>query len=264
LPTVFNGFELDLYGDIMSNYQLLNNIEHADLRIVTDHGPQYGDDLQYVMTFPLEFRRAQAHYPIFFQKDANTGRFFPLLLLGFEARQNLFLTEDGWDASYVPLSIRRHPFVIGFQETSGQVEDRQAVITIDVDSPRVSRTEGEPLFLDHGGSSGYLTTMTEILEDIQLGLEMNDEFVDALSGLDLIESVNLEIKLQDGASRQLLGLYTINEDKLADLSGDDIARLHSTGHLQSIYMILASLSCFSTLITRRNQQPDIEALSDVG
>ena len=248
----------------MANYQLLNNVEHAELKVIADRGEKYGDSIQYVMTFPLEFRRAQAHYPIFFQKDADTGRFFPLLLMGFEAGENLFLQDGQWDAPYVPLGIRRHPFVIGFQQASDPTEEKQAVITIDVESPRVSKTEGEPLFLPHGGTSDFLVNMTEILEDIQIGLEMNDEFIDIISELDLIETVNMEVGLNDGSARQLLGLYTINEDKVAELGAEQLARLHLGGHLQSIYMVQASLSSFTALIERRNQLLEPDKLSNAG
>ena len=41
-------------------------------------------NVKYVMTFPFEFRNIQSCYPIFFQKDASSGKFFPLALFGFD------------------------------------------------------------------------------------------------------------------------------------------------------------------------------------
>lgn len=237
----------------MPSYEMLNNVEHKDVRIVTQRSAATGDSVQFVMTFPLEFRRAQGHYPIFLQKDPKTGQFYPIILLGFEQGENLFLGPDGWVPSYVPMSILRGPFLIGYQNNADHPEGRQAVITINMDSPLVTREEnGQPLFLEHGGSAPYLENLTALLEDIQVGLEMNEPFVSALTERDLIESVTMSITLKDGAERQLLGLYTINEDRLNTLDGEALESLHKAGHLQSVYMLMASHSNFNGMVERRN------------
>jgi hypothetical protein len=230
----------------MPNYELLNNIDHKDVKVITERSARYGDNVHFVMTFPTEFRRIQSSYPIFFQKDANTGKFFPLALLGFE--------EKGWDANYVPLMIQRHPFLIGYQEDSEAPEGKRPVVSIDMDSPRISDTEGEPVFLPHGGTSEFLTTMTSVLEDIQVGHQMNEAFINALLEFDLIESVSMEIELNDGSKRQLLGLYTINEERLDRLDGEALGKLQELGFLLPVYMVLASLSSFRTLIDKRNER----------
>lgn len=238
----------------MPNYQMLNNVEHQNVRIITDRSAAYGDNVHFVMTFPIEFRRVQSCFPIFFQKDANNGKFFPLALLGVEEGQNLFLGESGWDADYVPLMIQRHPFLIGYQQDAEADDGKRAVISIDMDSPRISESDGEPLFLPHGGTSDFLAAMTSILEDIQYGHQMNEEFVNALLEFDLIESVAMEVELNNESKRQLLGLYTINEDRLEQLDGEALGKLHSKHYLLPIYMILASLSCFRTLIDKMNER----------
>ena len=237
----------------MARYEMLNNVEHRDLRVMTRRSAATGDAVQFVMTFPLEFRRAQAHFPIFFQKDPNTGKFFPIILLGFEQGENLFLGPEGWETPYVPMSILRGPFLIGYQESHDHEEGKQAVITVNMESPLIT-TEGEGarLFLEHGGTSDYLENITELLEDIQAGLDMNKSFIQALEDFNLIESVALNVTLNNGAERQLVGLYTINEERLNQLDGEALAALHTGHHLQSIFMVLASHSNFSKLIDRRN------------
>lgn len=238
----------------MPNYELLNNVDHKNIRVLTKRSPALGDNVHFVMTFPLEFRRVQSCYPIFFQKDANTGKFFPLALLGFEAGENLFLEEGKWDADYIPLMIRRHPFVIGYQQDDSAPEGKSMVVSIDMESPRVSQTDGEPLFLEHGGNSDFLASMTALLEDIHIGHQINAEFVEALVEFDLIETVSMEIELNDGSKRQLLGLYTINEERLEQLDGEALAKLHNRKFLFHIYMVLASLSSFRTLIDKKNAE----------
>ena len=98
----------------MSNYAILNNTVHRDLKVITELGEAYGSNVMHAMTFPMEFRDVQSCYPILFCKDPESGQFYPTALFGFEKNQNLFLNEEGWDASYIPMMIKRHPFLIGF------------------------------------------------------------------------------------------------------------------------------------------------------
>ena len=75
----------------MTHHVLLNNVDHKDLRVITTRSARYGDDVMYAITFPSEFRNIQANYPLVFRKNAQ-GQFEPTALLGFQERQNLFLT----------------------------------------------------------------------------------------------------------------------------------------------------------------------------
>lgn len=237
-----------------NNYVLLNNVEHNNLKVITERSAELGDDVHFAPTFPLEFRQVQSCYPIFFRKDGNTGEFLPIALFGFEPRENLYLNDAGWDAHYVPLMIQRQPFVIGRQEVAGEGDTTRAVVSIDLNSPRVSETKGEPLFLEHGGNSDFLMSMTEMLETLRLANEMSAGFVKAMLDLDLIEAVTMQVELKDGSKHELLGYYTINEEKLQELDGQVLADLHSNRYLESIYMILSSLSCFRILIEKKNEK----------
>ena len=99
----------------MSNFAILNKTAHKDTKVITDRSADLGDKVKFVMTFPLEFRNVQSNYPIFFIKDGDTGQFYPIALFGFEKDENLFLSDAGWDASYIPMMVKRQPFLIGFQ-----------------------------------------------------------------------------------------------------------------------------------------------------
>ena len=55
------------------------------------------------------------------------------MLFGFAEAENLFVTDDGWDARYVPLTILRQPFLIGFQESfEAGVPQRTPVVHVDL------------------------------------------------------------------------------------------------------------------------------------
>ncbi|MDH3612768.1 MAG: SapC family protein [Gammaproteobacteria bacterium] len=237
----------------MANHVLLNNVDHKSLRVIKTRSAAYGDDVMCTMTFPNEFRSIQAHYPIVFSKEPESGKFQALALFGFEDKENLFLEEDGWDATYIPLTIERQPFLIGFQQKSagGEVA-QQTVIHIDMDSPRISETDGERVFLEHGGYTEYLNRINTVLGAIHNGFDGNEAFIDALLANELLESFTLDVELNDGTEYRLSGFFTVDEEKLRSLDGETLERLSRDGHLLPIYMVVASMSNFRDLIQRRN------------
>lgn len=230
----------------MSNNVLLNNVDHRDLRVRVGHGAALGDAVMFAPTFPEEFRSVQAHYPIVFQRNA-AGGFHPLALFGLQEGSNLFLQGDRWDATYVPLSVQRQPFLIG---ASGE----ERLIHIDLDHPRVSSVEGEVLFRDYGGTTDFLEHVRSVLLALHDGIVATPAFIDALLRHGLLESFVLDIKLDDGSDNRLAGFHTIDEARLHALEGTALERLSRDGHLLPIYMVLASLSRFRDLIERMNQR----------
>jgi hypothetical protein len=239
----------------MAKHELLNNIDHKDLKIVTTRSADYGDDVMWALTFAAEFRSVQSHYPIFFRKDSSSGKFHAVAMFGFEGKENLFLADDRWDAAYVPLSVERQPFLIGYQRSSDtDPADQQMVIHIDMESPRVGHDDGEPVFKAHGGLTPYLERINSILLMIHEGLENDARFIEAILAIGLLEPFTLDVELKDGSKNRLSGFYTIDEDKLRMLDGDTLAKLNSASHLMPIYMVVASMSKIRDLIDRRNSR----------
>lgn len=230
----------------MSHPVLLNNIDHQNLRVATEHSAAYGDDVMFAITFPAEFRDVQSHYPIVFRKSADAVSFEALALFGFQDGENLFLGPDGWDAAYVPLAIERQPFLIG-------VNGDELMVHVDLDNPRISAAGGEPVFLPHGGTTEYLERINSVLAALHHGLQAAPAFMAALLEHELLESFVIDIELNDGSQHRLSGFYTINEERLAGLSGAAVERLHKAGHLQAIYMVIASMGNFRALIERKNR-----------
>lgn len=231
----------------MPNPVPLNNVDHKDLRVITHRSVKYSDSrLAFVPTFPTEFRNVQAYYPIVFRKSNDGTTFESVVLMGFENGENLFLRSDGWDAPYMPLMIERLPFLIGRNGS-------EFTMHIDLDSPRVSTTEGEPLFLPYGGTTPFLERMDMVLSAIHQGMEIAPAFISTLLEHDLLESFVFDIELNDGAKNRLSGFYTINEPKLAQLDGVALEKLNKLGYLQPIYMVVASLSNFRDLVERKNR-----------
>jgi hypothetical protein len=231
----------------MPNTVLLNNVDHKDLRVITQRGAEYGDNVSFALTFPSEFRALQSHYPIVFRKTGDGTSFEAIAVLGFVDGENLFLERGRWDATYIPLTIDRLPFLIG---RNGD----ELMVHVDLDHPRVSRSAGEPVFLQYGGNTEFLEGVTRKLMDIHEGLQSAPAFMSALVSLELLEPFVLDIELDDGSQNRLAGFYTVNEERLAALDGATLERLNRAGYLQAIYMVVASLNNFRDLIDRKNRR----------
>ena len=237
----------------MADFALLNNVDHQDVRIITERSARYGDDVMQVLTFPFEFRNVQAFYPILFQQDANGG-FFPVALFGFEEKENLFLDADGWHAGYVPAMVRREPFLIGFQDSKEPGNPgRTRVLSLDMAHPRVSNDAGEALFQPLGGRTPFLEEAADLLETIYAGIEHNKAFTRALAEQDLIEAVTLEVELKDGSRHQLIGYHCLNEEKVQALSGGTLGEFNREGFLAPMFMALASMANIQRLVELKNQ-----------
>lgn len=237
----------------MPNHVMLDNVAHKDLRIITTRSARYGDNVASTGVFPTEFRRVQAEYPIVFRKSSTAEHFEAAAMLGLADGENLFLRDDEWNARYVPLTIQRQPFLIGFQaQAEGGVPVEEPVVHIDMDSPRVSESEGEPVFLEHGGISPFLEHINMVLGAIHDGHQYNVGFSQALQQHQLLEPFALEVELNDGNKFRLAGFHTIHEEKLNALDGDALADIHAQGYLEHIYMAMASIANFSALIERKN------------
>lgn len=235
------------------NFALVNKEEHQDLRIDTRRSAELGDNVQLAMTIPNEFRNVQSTYPILFRKSGDS--FMPVALFGFEKDENLFLSESGWDASYIPTMIRKEPFLIGTQG-GGKDEDEARVLSLDLDSPRVNKEKGEAMFGALGEMTEFLEGQAAMLESIYAGHRQNELFVQALQNEDLLESVTFDITLKDGSRNSLLGFYTINEEKVPELSAETLHLMNRNDLLLPLFMVLASMSNVQRLIELKNRTLD--------
>lgn len=232
----------------MTQHAVLDSLAHRNLRVHTRSSVALGDAVMACLAMPGEFRRVQAHYPIVFRRDLETGKFTALALFGFENGENLFLTDAGWDATYKPLAQAVQPFLIG-QGASGVPQ-----VHVDLASPRlVARgDEGVLLFDEAGNPSPLLDKVAQDLGDLDEAHRASAAFFEALERHGLLEPFTLEVPLDDGSRHSLVGFHTVNEEKLRTLAGDALGELQADGHLLPLFMAVASVGRFSDLIARKN------------
>ena len=239
----------------MARYELLNNVTHKDLRVATGFGPEFGDDVGMVPAFPSEFAELQREYPIFLKKGPGEDEWQSVALLGFEQRENLFLRDGRWNASYLPGAAAKGPFLIGFQEQHVDGEAiMEPVVHVDVEHPRVGRAEGEPLFLPHGGNTPYLEHVAGILRGIHDGSTFGKRMFAALDAAGLVEPVSLDVQLDAQHRVAVGGLHGIARERLASLDAAALFELNRAGYLEGAYLMLASLHNVRRLMAEKQRR----------
>ena len=234
-----------------SQHAILTAEAHRDLAIRTERAAALGDAQMCCITVPTEFRAVQGTYPILFRLSDTRDRFTALAMFGFENGENLFLDGDRWDARYRPLAMEIQPFLIGGSAT----HEGPGQVHIDLSSPRISATkEGTRLFDELGQPTPYLDRIAGQLGMLDEGYRAAPAFFAALQRYDLLEPFTLDVTLDDGARNRLVGFHIIDEDRLAALDGAALADLHAGGHLEPMYMAIASLAHLGDLVDRRNRR----------
>ncbi len=235
----------------MTNHVILNNVAHRELRVKQGFSAEYGDNVMCTLAIPSEFRNLSGDFPIFFHLNPETQQYMPMAMFGFQQWENLFLDGERWDSGYVPLMMRRGPFLIGLQQAQ-EGGEKHMVISVDTDDPRVGEV-GESLFTPFGDNSEYLESIVEVMQAIDQGQRAIEEFTAALLEHDLIEPFALNVTLNNGQQHRLDGFHTIHEEKLRDLDGEVLADFSRRGILHAAYMMLASMANIPDLIMRKNR-----------
>ena len=226
--------------------ELLNNVDHHDLRVIETRDRQAEAAVNQVLALPSEFAALQRHYPIVFRPSAE-GPLRPAAILGLDRDENLFLAEDGsWGTDiYIPAVLRRGPFAIAEDEAG------EPKILVDIDDTRLSRSEGTPIFLPHGGNSPYLEEVAEVLRTIYTGQTMLDGLMTALERLELLRPVDLHVRVSEDEVFAISQVFVIDRERLATIGGSELEALHRDGLLAPVFFAAASLDNIPRLANRK-------------
>jgi hypothetical protein len=236
------------------NRVVLNNLIHRDVRIAATRPTRENAEVNAVSVIPREFPRLLAHYPIFYTKNTETGRFEPSALLGFQPQENLFFTDGQWDAAYVPLHIQRHPFSLvtrRAEDSAGKPPSLDVALDL---SQTVQSHDGERLFLDDGQPTKFLQNITSMLSALVSGSTEAYALTGRLAELNLIEPVQIDIEFVDGSETKLQGLYWIAAAALKALPAAQLAELRDREFLEWMYFRMASITHVSALVARKNRR----------
>jgi SapC len=227
----------------MTHIVVLNSLVHRTVRVQAEPAAKFGDNQRFVQVVVTEFPLLVTHYPILFSKDADTGAFFCGAMLGIDEGENLFLKQGGGHEGYRPLNLQRAPFFVSGDD-----------LAIDMDHPRVGADTGQALFSEGGEPTPYLESIKAAFQQLKPGIEMTKRFIETLLKLNLLEPVDIVLGFDDGSKRNLVDLYTVNQEVLRALPDDSVVELFRRGYLQLIYLLIASLKQIPVLAQKKNDR----------
>ncbi len=222
----------------MPKYEPLNPHAHRHLRL----RPRTSTDPHFAQIVASEFPAAAVSSPILLTKDPEKGSFYAGALFGFKPAEPA-LKSASERGGFVPLTLEREGFF-----TSGEN------IVIDLDSPRFSDSEGEPLFDESQQPSPRLRQMQRLLGELHKGLDATAAFIQALVELRIVEPIDVSLRFDDGEKISLQGLYTVSLDSLHALDDAQALRLFRAGYLQLAYIMAGSLNQIGVLAQLRNKR----------
>jgi len=225
-----------------SAIRTLSYENHNQIKIKHSNDYQHAKDQQVVPLIVHEFARASAEMPIVFVKNAETGEFQAVALLGLSQNENLFYSEKEWLSSYLPALVSHHPFAL--MPTQNDASQLQMVIK--EDSHLVSKTEGDALFDDEGNETEYLEKRKNALGQYFENSQITHAFTKQLSDMSLLSQQNLSLEL-NGEKIAINGVYLVDEKVLNSMSEEDFLELRKRGFLAPIYNHLGSLHQLSRL-----------------
>lgn len=229
---------------------LLEATSHSDLR-VDDRAGSTTLHNRNTAVIVDELQRLSAYYPTFFVKNPETGRFALVAIFGFSESENLFVESDMWRSNcYVPLNIRRAPFMLG--NHSGDEGD-ESVVLIDLGDKKVQKDTGEALFNERGFPTPYLENKISVLKTLKDGMDKTQSFIEVLVDNDLLTPVSFKIEFENGSSQQIEGLYTIHEAGLQSLDDDKALEFYKNHYFEYAYMMISSIGQVQRLIDDKNK-----------
>lgn len=226
---------------------LLNSEEHRNLMLVNKADFSHLSGHHMAPLVVGEYMVAANNFPVVFVKDEAGGELRSVGLFGLEAQENLMFNGEAVETTYMPLDMRRYPFYLAGDET-GEMK-----VCIDLASPLLTESEGQRLFEDDGKETEVIERTKGLLLQYLQGEAVTREFLQFISELDLIAEANLTVTI-GGEKRGIRGVYKVDEDKLRNLSDEQVLELHKKNYLALIYAHLSSLGQFQKLVKLKHER----------
>ena len=227
---------------------ILTSDQHRAVAVDTRARPEYGDMVNRAVALSAEFNELHREFPLLLRKTNEEPGFIAHAILGFEKDENLFVEGDRWTSTYVPATLARGPFSLGYiRSEEGSDKPADLKVMIDDQHPRL-RADGQPVFLPLGGESPYLEGIKRVLQTVDAGLRVDRVLYRELVAMELLEQVNIQITVFAELRYDFSGYHTINQQKLAALNGEQLLRLHRQGLLGPVYFLISSLGNFQKLV----------------
>jgi len=231
--------------------------EHKDLRVKPVESFDFAQGVHLASVMVHEFSRAASIYPIVFLEDKDKDEFRPVVLLGLEEGENLFVQDGKWQASYVPAILRRYPFVLANTDEEGRF-----TICMDASSDCIGDVDGELMFNEDGSPTELIENVKKFLSELQQMEVFNQEFCKYFTSKNMFTPLNMQVRVND-EPKNISGCYVINEERLKNLSDKAFIDLRSKNYLAPVYAHLISLAQVERLLRFKDNDIGVtKALAD--
>lgn len=228
----------------MSDNTPLNSEQHGHLRETPDLDLRRYREHHFVPIVLQDFYTLATEFVLPFVRAGETGEFVPVAMMGLNKGSNLYCQEDRWPVHVVPIGFTLDPLAV----TRFDPETNEAVIAIDESSPRLSHSEGEALYDADGNQTAYLQRRIERLIDVARQSLQTQSLCRYLAAHKLFKQQPITLQHRDDGPRyEIEGVYTIDEERMRQLSGDEFQELRMRGLLPIIYSHLTSLQQLNRL-----------------
>ncbi|MBR9726704.1 SapC family protein [Shewanella intestini] len=225
---------------------LLDHAKHGDLKITSTDFAHVAE--QHIVPISLhEIARAVTEYPVVFVKNAESGEFQSVVMLGLKPGQNLSVKDGNWQGLYVPAVVRDYPLGLVLNP---EIKDK-VWIGIREEAKEVSKEEGAALF-DGEKETPFLDGRKKALIEHFEQDQATRSILGFLAEKELLKSQSITVEIA-GEKRNINGLYIVDEEKLNGLSDEDYLALRQRGLLAPIFAHLASMNQINRLARAETQ-----------
>jgi len=226
----------------------LDRVAHKDLRIQREMSALEGsaNKLNAFFITAAEFSDACKEYPIFFLRAGKDpeGRELcaPVTVFGMLKGENLFLRHGRWNARYVPALLRCYPFAMA------PTPDQQFVVCFDEANPVFSYEKGERLFQENGEPTPYLEDVRKFVEKVEVEVDRTKVAGRMLMEKKLLIDKRFDATLPDGKPMSVDGFMAVDEERLQNLTDEEILELQKSGLLALLHFHMCSMGNMGFLL----------------
>ena len=234
----------------------LDTINHRELAITPDTGFNHASSFNLVNLGFNEIASISGCMPVVIAPDKQGNPSTLAAVVGWPEYGNVFCSNNQWLGHAIPLSIQTYPFNYALKEHG-------ITVLIDPSAPLFCKSDkpnSHPLFASDGSATSTLKQYQSMLASLATGTQQASLFLKSLIELELLSPLTISLHFSNGERHENIGLFSINEPKLAKLDADTVYKLHKQGMLIAINAMMLSLRQYNRLVqlTQHSNNPIVK------